>query len=121
MITIHVFGKEGCAKCALLKSRLNGILQQEPYKGKFVMEYTDVLKEDDLVRFCRAQCVNPSKIPAMLLADENGFMDGGCRTDAPRTYQYLGVQTDYSEKGKGILPPDLIKSVLDEALSKKGL
>ena len=33
-----------------------------------------------------------------------------------KLYQFLGVQTDYSEEGKGIISPEMIKSILDEAL-----
>lgn len=122
MLKVHVFGKTGCAKCAVLQKRLDSLLERDEYKGKFVKEYDNVLTPEGLVRFCRVQCVNPNKIPAMVIADENGqFMEGDMNPNAPYTYQYLGIQTDYSDKGKGIIPPDLIEEILKRALEKTSL
>ena len=32
-----------------------------------------------------------------------------------KLYQYLGIQTDYSDEGKGIITPDMIRHILDAA------
>ncbi|NLG13376.1 MAG: hypothetical protein GX561_04125 [Lentisphaerae bacterium] len=115
---VHVFGKEGCAKCTMLNRRLDDLLSKEPYKGKFVKQYDDLRSEDGLRNFCLAQCVNPNRIPAMVVANldgsyiENpnpGAADEICGNS--RLYQYLGIQTDYT--GKGIITPEMIRSILD--------
>lgn len=121
MLTIHIFGKTGCAKCAILQRRVDSLLQESPYKEHFTKEYHNVLTEEGLIVFCRAQCINPNKIPAMLVSDESGYLDGGQSPAAPYTYQYLGIQTDYSTKGKGLLPPELVREILDKALTMKGV
>lgn len=117
---VHVFGKTGCAKCAVLQKRLDSILGDPKYQGKFVKEYDNVLTEEGLVKFCRVQCVNPNKIPAMVIGFEDGsYMEGDLKTKTPYTYRYLGIQTDYSDVGKGVLTPEQIREILDEALEKE--
>jgi len=69
---VHVFGKEGCAKCTMLNRRLDTLLASDKYKDKFVKQYDSVLTEDGLVHFCLAQCVNPNRIPAMMISDMEG-------------------------------------------------
>ncbi|NMA43394.1 MAG: hypothetical protein GX946_08430 [Oligosphaeraceae bacterium] len=125
-ITIHVFGKEGCDKCSMLNRRIDKLLS-EPQYARFKKTYHDVMTEDGLVHFCLAQCVNPSQIPAMLLSypgpegmpqylrnPEPGAEDKVC--GASKLYQFLGLQTDYSAAGKGIITPKMISSILDQAL-----
>ena len=36
---VHVFGKEGCAKCTMLNRRLDTLLASDKYKDKFVKQY----------------------------------------------------------------------------------
>ena len=123
---VHVFGKEGCAKCAMLNRRLDALLASPPWQGRFVKKYEDLGTEDGLVAFCLAQCLNPSRVPAMLVtrvgADgresyiENpnpGAADSVCRRS--RLYQYVGLQTDYSAEGKGIITPEMLEAVLQDA------
>ena len=126
-LTIHVFGKAGCQKCAMLNRRIDKLLT-EPKYAVFQKAYSDVLTEDGLVKFCKAECLNPSRIPAMVVscggteADPEyianpapGQPDPVCRHS--RLYQYLGIQTDYSEEGKGVITPEMIQKILDEALA----
>lgn len=123
---VHVFGKEGCAKCAMLNRRLDTLLASPPWQGRFVKKYQDLGTEDGLIAFCLAQCLNPSRIPAMLVTqvDEDGSEsyienpapgaeDPVCRRS--RLYQYIGLQTDYSDEGKGIITPAMLEAVLKEA------
>jgi len=123
---IQVFGKQGCDKCRTLNQRLDKLLEKEEY-NIFEKQYCDVETIDGLVAFSEAECINPSRIPAMLITrwdDETGeFIP--VQTKAPgapdtlckkaRLYQYVGLQTDYSETGKGIISPKMIASVLAEA------
>ena len=126
-LTVNVFGKPGCAKCAMLNRRLDKMLAEDPRYARFHKEYHNVLSEEGLVEFCKSECLNPSRIPAMVIscADSEGkshylfnpdpdAFDSVCRHS--KLYQFLGVQTDYSEEGKGIISPEMIKSILDEAL-----
>lgn len=39
--TIHIFGKEGCRKCDILKRRVDTLLTQEQYAAKYSMVYHD--------------------------------------------------------------------------------
>lgn len=123
---IRVFGKEGCDKCHTLNQRLDKLLKKEDY-ADFEKLYFDVETIDGLVAFSEAECINPSRIPAMLVTrwDENegdyvpvdtiepGAADAVCKKS--KLYQYVGLQTDYSDVGKGIISPKMIQSVLAEA------
>ncbi|WP_372794142.1 hypothetical protein [Pontiella sp.] len=123
---IRVFGKEGCDKCRTLNQRLDKLLKKEEYAG-FQKLYCDVETIEGLVAFSEAECINPSRIPALLVTEWNedaadyfpvetaepGAPDAVCRKS--RLYQYVGLQTDYSDVGKGIITPKMIQAVLSEA------
>lgn len=118
---VHVFGKQGCTKCDALKKRLARIMEDEAY-ANFSMEYHDVSTESGIVEFCKAGCLNPNRIPAMLVADEDGYITSDrIREDVWTaygdnvTYQFVGLQTDY-DKGHGVITPAAIEQVLSEAL-----
>ncbi len=126
-LVVHVFGKPGCAKCAMLNRRLDKMLAEDPRYARFHKEYHNVLEEEGLMAFCKTECLNPSRIPAMMVGyqDENGkpnyltnptpdTADPVCKHS--KLYQFLGVQTDYSDEGKGIISPEMIQTILDEAL-----
>ena len=122
---IRVFGKEGCDKCHTLNQRLDKLLAKDDYAA-FEKLYCDVETIDGLVAFSEAECINPSRIPAMLITrwneDENDYVPVDARqpgaADAvckkARLYQYVGLQTDYSDTGKGIISPKMIQAVLAE-------
>ncbi|OGV63668.1 MAG: hypothetical protein A2498_11565 [Lentisphaerae bacterium RIFOXYC12_FULL_60_16] len=119
---IGVFGKKGCDKCAVLMDRL-GRLLEKPEWNDFEIQYVDVESEDGLVQFAEAECINPQRIPAMIVFRQ----EGGDYVPVPnaqpgaadlvcgksRLFQYLGLQTDYSDEGKGVLTPKMIRFVLD--------
>ena len=129
-LIVHVFGKHTCAKCAMLNKRLDEILTKQPWAGHFVKVYNDLETEDGLLNFCLAQCLNPNRVPAMVVAkiaadgsadylpnpDPEG-KDEICKRS--RLYTYLGIQTDYSTEGKGIITPQMIQHVLDLAMEYK--
>lgn len=122
---IKVFGKEGCAKCKMLNQRLDKLLEEKEWE-EFDKEYCDVETVDGLVAFASAECINPQRIPAMLitrLQEETGtYVPVPSRQPKPhcpvcgksKLYQYLGLQTDYSDEGKGIISPKMITTVLSE-------
>ena len=125
-LVAHVFGKKGCAKCTMLNRRLDALLAEEPWKDLVEKRYNDVETADGLVYFCLAQCVNPNRIPALLMAKvgqdghedfierlEAGGVDPVC--GASMLYQYVGIQTDYGTEGKGIITPEMIEHILKEA------
>ena len=122
---IRVFGKQGCDKCHTLNQRLDKLLGKDEYSA-FDTFYCDVETVDGLVAFAEAECINPSRIPAMLITEWDsetneytpisttapGAKDRVCKK--AKLYQYLGLQTDYSSSGKGIISPKMIQSVLAE-------
>lgn len=118
MIKAVVFGKgHGCSKCDALKRRLHVFLSQDKYKD-IQLVFNDVLTEAGLREFLKAEVLNPNRIPALLMADDNGYLtDTRCTDDyaMSATPGILGVQTDY-DKGGGILPPPVIQELLDTAL-----
>jgi hypothetical protein len=123
---IQVFGKAGCDKCAVLNQRLDNLLGKKEWQD-FEKEYLDVETEDGLVAFSEAECVNPQRIPAMLVTHHVEEADSyqpmpnphpGARDDVckqSKLYQFLGLQTDYSETGRGVITPKMIAAVLSEA------
>lgn len=123
---IKVFGKQGCDKCHTLNQRLDKLLVDDDYR-QFEKVYCDVESIDGLVAFAEAECINPSRIPAMLISSWNsetaeyipigtkepGAPDPICKKS--KLYQYIGLQTDYSDTGNGVISPMMIKTVLTEA------
>jgi hypothetical protein len=123
---ILVFGKPGCDKCAVLNQRIDTMLSAEEWRD-FEKEYCDVETEEGLVHFASSECINPQQIPAMLLTRREeesesyvpipnphpGERDEVCCDS--KLYQYVGLRTDYSDVGKGVISPAMITAVLDEA------
>lgn len=123
---IRVFGKAGCDKCHTLNQRLDKLLAKEEYSS-FDKLYCDVESIDGLVAFAEAECINPARIPAMLVTEwaeatgeyapvgtkQPGAKDSVCKK--AKLYQYVGLQTDYSSTGKGLITPKMLQSVLAEA------
>lgn len=123
---IKVFGKPGCAKCKTLNQRLDKLLADKEWSD-FEKEYCDVETVDGLVQFASAECINPQRIPAMLVTRkeektgsympvpvaEPKAQDETCGKS--RLYQYVGLQTDYTDTGKGIISPKMITAILEEA------
>ena len=121
---ILVFGKTGCVKCKVLQSRLDELLTREEWNAHYEKEYCDVETLDGIVSFCKSECVNPQRIPAFLVMDWNpqtqsyeplpnpepGKADPVCKSS--RLYQFMGIQTDYSGVGKGVITKPMIESVL---------
>ena len=75
---VLVFGKVGCDKCAMLNRRLDRLFAEESWQD-FEKQYCDIETEEGLIAFCRAQCVNPSRIPALLVTRRQapGVVDHG--------------------------------------------
>ena len=126
-LVAHVFGKEGCSKCAALKRRLERLLVKPDY-SMITMKYHDVMTLDGIVDFCKAECLNPNRIPALLLENDGKYVEipecvwdeldkdaelKNSRFDPGVTYPYVGVQTNYDDTG--VIPEDVIKNVLDMA------
>ena len=123
---VMVFGKEDCDKCKMLNKRLDDLLSKEDWSD-FDKHYVDVLTQDGLVAFSKAECINPQRIPAFVVMREHD--ESGAHQPVPnprmgedcdvcgnsRLYQHLGLQTDYSEEGRGLITPKMIKRVLEEA------
>jgi hypothetical protein len=123
---ILVFGKAGCDKCKTLNKRLDDLLEREEWSD-FEKQSCDVETVDGMVAFCKTECVNPQRIPAFVVmrrtaeTDEfipverpvPGATDSVCGSSS--LYQLIGLQTDYSSGGRGVLSPKMIQSALTEA------
>lgn len=125
---LRVFGKPGCDKCAILNQRLDKILAQEA-RQDFAKKYCNLETEEGLVDFAEAECVNPQRIPALLVTrwneDAKDYEPVPARGDVPqgdvcgssRLCTFLGLQTDYSGTGRGVISPRMIDSILSEAVA----
>lgn len=122
---VVVFGKAECDKCAVLQKRL-GILLAAPEWGDFEQAYLDVETEEGLVAFCRIEGLNPQRIPALVVMQQDApdepyravpAVRAG-RDDPARRIRLrhvLGLQTDYSETGRGVVTPKMVAAVLADA------
>ncbi|MBM4153486.1 MAG: hypothetical protein FJ221_00445 [Lentisphaerae bacterium] len=121
---VVVFGKVGCDKCKILQKRVDDLLAK-PEWADFEKAYFDVETVDGLVEFCKAECLNPQRLPAMVVRRVG---DAGAAaipvepTAVPdpvlgqaRLYHILGLQTDYSDEGRGVVSPRMITTVLETA------
>jgi len=123
---IQVFGKPGCDKCSVLNQRLDRMLAKDEWQD-FDKQYCDVETEEGMIAFSEAECVNPQRLPAMVvrraMGDGNsyelvdnpmpGTVDEVCGKS--HLYQYVGLQTDYSSQGRGVITPRMIETVLGTA------
>ena len=124
---VQVFGKHGCDKCSVLNKRLDKLLEKDQWQD-FEKRYFDVETVDGLVAFSTSECINPQRIPAMIVAQRDDDtatyepvpnMNPGVKDDLcgnSRLYQHLGLQTDYSSSGRGLITPKMISTVLADAL-----
>lgn len=122
MPVVHLFGKEGCTKCAAMKRRLTALLER-PEFAAFRIEYHDVMTLPGIVEFCKAGCLNPNRIPAVLVSGEDGkYLPGRIRRRTDEgvfaesvTFPFAGIQTDY-DHGGGVVSPAALEDVLRQAL-----
>ncbi len=126
---VHVFGKPGCAKCHTLNGRLDDLLQEDDW-ADFEKVYHDLETEAGLVEFCEAECLNPQRIPGFYVskADPKTAAHRPIPNPAPGAadapggssalYTWVGLQTDYTAAGRGLITPKMIEAVLQQA---KGL
>ena len=124
---IKVFGKPGSDKCKTLNQRLDKILTKKEW-ADFDKEYCDIETVDGLVAFASAECIHPARIPALLVMKKEE-VTGKYTPVATRhpqqkpdkicgkakLYQYVGLQTDYTSTGNGIISPKMITAILEEA------
>jgi glutaredoxin len=123
---IMVFGKTSCDKCKALNRRLDRLMT-EPRWQDFEKVYCDVETEEGLVAFCRAEGLNPQQVPAMIVTRREG--ENGPYVPVPppseesrdpaaarsMLWHCLGLQTDYSDLGRGVISPRTIEAVLRAA------
>ena len=126
-VKIIIFGKPGCDKCAVLEKRVDSLLTQKKWRDFSKVKF-DLESEDGLVEFCSLECLNPQRVPAFVITGrhpENGeFIPLPNRRQSAdqsdicgdsRLHSWLGLQTDYSEKGGGVISKKMITAVLEEA------
>lgn len=108
MKKLIVYGKTGCQKCEILQRRL------EKMGLSFELRKVDTLT--GLILFCRAEQLNPSRIPAVLVEEDGKPLvdDSGKTAELLGTCalpSIAGMQTDY-ENG-GVLRPADIQTLVD--------
>ncbi len=116
-----VFGKAGCDKCQVLRRRLEAVLA-EPEWADFEQAYFDVDTVEGLVEFCRMECLNPQRLPALVVrrltpAEPVPVEVDPARVADPilgtaRLYHLAGLQTDYGPAGRGVVTREMIRSAL---------
>ena len=123
---IHVFGKPGCDKCHTLNGRLDDLLQDAEW-ANFEKVYHDLETEAGLVEFCEAECLNPQRVPGFYVskADPATGVQAplanpdpgapGAPGGSSALYTWVGLQTDYSTAGRGVITPKMIEAVLRQA------
>ncbi len=124
---IRIFGKEGCGKCRVLNQRVEKLLAANTFPN-IEKEYCDLGTSEGLIEFCRAECLNPQRLPALMVL-RNDVKNGPTPVPNPEPgreddicgdsmlYQYMGLQTDYSEKGKGLITPGMLKHIIAQSIS----
>ncbi len=125
-IRATVFGKKGCDKCAVLRKRVTTCVGR--MAQAIEVRYHDVETDEGLVAFCRAEGLNPQRIPALLLEAYHAGEQRYRPIPRPRVSatplhplllpRIIGVQTDYSEQGKGVIPPRMIEAEMATALEQ---
>lgn len=120
MIYAIVYGKgHGCSKCDALKRRLASLIKDGKYNGVDVkVVFNDILTEDGMVQFLKSEVVNANRIPALIMANDEGFLpdlrEGINQFDNSTLPGILGVQTNYD--AGGLITPPMITSLLDNAI-----
>ncbi len=121
---LEVFGKQGCEKCGVLNQRLDKLLEK-PGREAFEKHYQDIESETGMVAFAEAECLNPQRIPALLVTRWNEVTCAYEPVPNPAPdltdpvlkgaalHMYVGLQTDYSAEGRGVITPKMIESCLD--------
>jgi hypothetical protein len=121
---VVVFGKTGCDKCKTMQKRVDELLAK-PEWADFEKAYFNVETVDGMVAYCKAECLNPQRLPALVVrrataaGSELIAVDPSAAPDLVlgqcRLYHILGLQTDYSEEGRGVVSPRMIAAVLSSA------
>lgn len=121
MLTIHIYGKShGCSKCDALKRKVASVMEEEKYRGRFVVSFHDVLTEEGIADFCLTN-INPNCVPGIVIGGDAGFLPSRCTSDewladGALLRPWLGRFTDYSERHRGVISSDEIRALLTDAL-----
>jgi hypothetical protein len=119
---VIVFGKKDCEKCKALNHKIDELLKLDEYKD-FEKQLIDVMSEDGLIMFCDFDCLNAQRIPSFLILKKDEKQHVTIKNDyyetdeickGYMTYQYLGLQTDYSNND-GKITSKMIEHVFNLA------
>jgi hypothetical protein len=117
-----IFGKAGCSKCTVLKSKVSKLLEEDPFKSAYTIVYYDILKEAGMVEFCKMEVINAQQIPALVIygADRlpikyTGKLNLPSACGDIQLRGKLGIQTDYDD-GNGVLTSEVVKEVMIKGL-----
>lgn len=121
MMTVHIFGKsDGCSKCAALKHKTSLVINEEPFRGQFEVQFHDLLTEDGVSEFCRTN-INPNCVPGLVIGVGPLFLKSVCSSEewlerGNLLRPWLGIFTDYGERNRGVIMAKQIREILAEAL-----
>jgi|GEM_PF-271758 len=120
---IAVFSKPGCPKCRTLHKRIDKLLQKPEWQG-FTKVSFDLGDIGGLVEFCKTECINPQRLPALAVQAydpqlqeyryiPHRLTEAEILTDSYQLYSFIGLQTDY--RAGGTITPAMIENVLSRA------
>ena len=99
-------------------------MEEEKYRGRFVVSFHDVLTEEGLVDFCRSN-INPNSLPGLVIGIGELFLESVCTSEewlerGNLLRPWLGLFTDYGERHKGVITTEEIRGLLDTAIDVCG-
>lgn len=123
MKTINIIGHTGCAKCKVLRERIDKILEEnEAIRNHFITKWWDTEAEDleertlAWMEVCQVN-LNPNQAPCFVISDEKGnFLPSKTHGEGNLMYPYLGIRTDYFDGHGGVIKPTEIKKMLQEVI-----
>lgn len=108
----------------MLNERVDKLLEQKDWQ-EFDKSYIDIETIDGFVSFVKTEALNPQRIPSFIIEKKQGSGEWAplinpesvSSTKISVPWRYIGVETDYSENGRGIITPPMITGALMQAKS----
>ena len=124
---LSVFGKRNHAETDELLHNITEMLASNAISDAY-LAFEDVQTVTGVVNFSELSCLNPQRVPAMVISRYNPETDAYEAIGNPtpegedvvckksRLYQIMGLQTDYSVEARGIISQEMIAHVITESM-----